>query len=182
MNALQRFPLFALALVAPFACASDDDDGSHDLDVRDAQVSWQATGEALAAAHAQLDGREDDALAVACSGGGTLNASRATTGLGNFDFAATFESCVVDDLVIDGELSVHTAVAIDENGTGNDGSIAILIEYDGQLDFDGSITGACSVAAQLHGGAVRIDGHASTGARVDGTLCGHSADVVVNAG
>lgn len=182
MKALHRIPLFALALVAPFACASDDDDGRHDLDVRDAQVTWQATGEALAAAHAQLDAREDDALGVTCAGGGTLTVSRATTGLGSFDFAATFDACVVDDLTIDGDLSVHTMVAIDEDGTGNDGSVAILIEYDGELDFDGSITGACSAAAQLHGGAVRIDGHASTGARVDGTLCGHAADVVVNAG
>ncbi|HWB79246.1 MAG TPA: hypothetical protein VG755_30000, partial [Nannocystaceae bacterium] len=160
MKALPRIPLFALALAAPFACASDDDDASHDLDVRDAQLSWQATGEVLAVAHAQLDARDDDQAGVVCPDGGTVSVSRSTAGVGDFELTATFDACIVDDLLIDGELAVHTAVAIDEEGTGNDGSIAILIEYDGELDFDGDISGGCTVAAQLHGGAVRIDGHA----------------------
>jgi hypothetical protein len=178
MNALQRLPMIALALAAPFACASDDE-GSNDIDVRDAQVSWHATGEALALAHAELEAGEFGELDVTCPAGGSLNVSRAATGIGNFELTTAFESCVVDDLRIDGVMVVRTAVAIDEEGTGNEGSIAILIEYEGELDFEGSITGACTVDAALRGGAVQLDGHASAGARVDGTLCGHAADVVV---
>lgn len=178
MNALPRISMIVLALSAPLACASDDEPAQ--VDVRDAQVGWQATGDALALAHTQLEahynGRD---LVVDCPGGGSSLVSRETTDVGNFEFHAEFTACSVDDVTIDGDLTVHTAVAIDEHGTGNEGSIAVLIDYDGHLELGGSIDGACTVAAQLRGGAVRIDGKASAGARVDGTLCGHAADVVV---
>jgi hypothetical protein len=178
MNALQRIPLLTLALAAPLACASNDDEP--EIDVRDAQVGWHATGEVLALAHAQLDASEHDgSLVVECPAGGTSSVARVVGGVGNFEFDASFDGCTIDDITIDGAITVRTAVAIDEHGTGNDGSIAILIEYDGHLELAGSIAGACIVDAELRGGAVRLDGHASTGARVDGTLCGHAADVVV---
>jgi len=180
MHTRFRVSLVALALTLSLACASDD---SNDIDEREAQVGWQATGHVLALARAELDaglaGPNDLELTIVCPGGGEARVARAMDDAYTFQFDAELDACVADDVTIDGDLSVTTSVAVDVNGA-RDGSIAVLMEYTGRLVFGGSSAGVCIVDAVLHGGAVRMDGRISAGVQVDGSLCGHDAGVVVS--
>lgn len=182
MDTPQRL-LCALSLTAALGCSADDAD---DLELRDAKVSWDATSRALTEARVELEQRVpnhyDGTLRIDCEQGGALNVVRQREQDGEFQLDAAFDACAHDGLVIDGELSLVTSVAIDVDDEVDlrDGSLAVLVGYSGWLELSGSVDGLCVVDAQLRVGAATIDHHFTIGAAVSGTLCGHDAADVVS--
>jgi hypothetical protein len=180
MKTPQRL-LCALSLTAALACSSDDED---DIELRDAQVSWDATSRALANARFELGqanpSQYDGNLRIDCEGGGTLSVVRLQDA-GKFNLDATFDGCGQEGLEIDGELSLVASIAVDfdEDDHLRDGSLAVLVDYAGWLELRGNVEGLCVVDAQLRVGAATIDDHTTVGAEVSGTLCGHDAADVV---
>jgi hypothetical protein len=181
MKTSPRF-LCALSLTAVLACNSDDAD---EIELRDAQVSWDATSRVLADARIQLDldnpGQYDGTLTMDCAEGGTLHVTRQRESSDEFELVATFAGCSHDGLTMDGELSLAASIAadVDEADELRDGSLAVLVEYAGWLELTGDVEGLCVVDAELRVGAATIDDRTTVGVAVSGTLCGHDAADVV---
>ena len=116
----------SLPLLATIACSSDD--GATQVNMRDAQIGWTATNEAAAAGHgaftAQVPAGQEGEILVACSGGGETRVVGTLNAADDFQLDTTFDGCIDDDVIIDGDLtlvvSLNVDVDIDDDGTDDD--------------------------------------------------------------
>lgn len=181
-------PLAALTLLS-LACGDLDDEPDDPIEVRDAQVGWQAANHSVESAHgrfaADVSHGEEGEIAIACDGGGMLALSGRMNAGDDFVFTARFDGCVDDGVWIDGEVELVASVdvSIDIGGDDDDHAGAIVIlDYSGRLDFEGRVEGTCIVDAELRAAALVFGDFAAAGVRAEGTLCGHAADDVIGVG
>lgn len=176
----------ALALFAPIGC--DNDDGDDDMTPRDAEIGWTAMNHAVHDGHdgfaAQVDLSVDGELHAECEGGGSMHLVGRMNELDDFRIDVSFDQCVADDTMIDGAVTLVARVDVDVDIDDDDGEpdhagAAVIVDYDGLLEFDGEVEGTCSIDASVRAGAVVFDGFAAAGVTVQGHICDNEADVVV---
>jgi hypothetical protein len=181
----------ALLMSMPFACDKGDD-GSDDIEPREAEASWHASNQALASGHHKFDAEvrrgEDGEVRVDCEDGGILVLSGTMNENDDFQLDATYDGCIQDGVIIDGDLTFIASLDVDidldttdddEDGDEDHAAARLLLDYQGRLEYDGDVEGTCVVDAQLHAQAVAFDDFAGAGVTAEGTICGHDASIVL---
>lgn len=177
----------AIALSFPLACSNDDHDD--DMSSRDAEVGWTAMNHAVAKGHEDFSGQLQLAsggeLLVSCPAGGTMHLVGQMHELDDFQLDVAFDHCASDDVLIDGDVTVIARVDVDVDIDDDDdepdhAGASIVVDYEGELVFDGDVEGTCSIDATVRAGAIVFDGFAAAGVSVTGEICDNDAELVVH--
>ena len=175
----------ALCVLVPFGC-DPENDGSDDVDTREAEVGWTAMNHAAAGAHddfaANVELATDGEVELDCEGGGSLFVTGRMNADDDFQLDLDYQGCASDDVVIDGSVSLVASVDVDVDIDGDDGDHAaaqVVVDYDGHLTFRGDVDGSCTIDATVRAGAVVFDGFAGAGVTAEGHVCDHDASVVI---
>ncbi|HWB75416.1 MAG TPA: hypothetical protein VG755_10675, partial [Nannocystaceae bacterium] len=169
--------------------ASNEHDEHDDMTPRDAEVGWTAMNHAVAQGHddfsAQVQLATDGELLVSCPAGGNMQLVGHMDELDDFRLDVAFDHCASDDVLIDGDVTVVARIDVDVDIDDDDGEpdhagAGIVVDYDGELVFDGDVEGTCSIDASVRAGAIVFDGFAAAGVSVTGHICDNDADVVVH--
>lgn len=157
--------LFVLALAVP-ACVVDGDD----RDSQHGDATYRAANTAVQSGLSTLAPGDVSDVASGCAGGGSVTFSGSFGATTDYTLSASFEGCVVGDLVLSGELELSGSVEAGAEGT------HVVQSIDGHLEVSGSFTASCDLSIDTE---VSTDG-AGSHTSVVGNACGVAVDVNVD--
>jgi hypothetical protein len=173
----------SFALAAATACDETDAE-MPELDVSEAETSWYAANHAVAVAQTGLldrvDAGERADILVRCPGGGRMRLVGESNAHEDFQLDAMFEDCIDAGVMIGGDLTIVASVQLEGELPEDGGAATVFVDYQGRLQLDGDVEGACAIDAQVRAPALALDNYGAGETVVQGTVCGHEAAAVVS--
>lgn len=159
-----------IALLSLFVVACDADDP---VDTREAEIGWTAMNRAVADGHtgfaSGVEVSTDGDLEVPCENGGVLTIVSQRNELDDFRLDVHFAGCGVNDVVIDGSVTLVSRLDWDEQGS------FVVVDYEGEVVFDGAASGTCVIDASVRGTEVVLEDFTAADVVVQGSICAHPA-------